>query len=886
MLPFIRCYSSLGPAQISEAGAAPVGLISFELLLFLSIRKPCQMRRYMSKHLFVTSLFLLLAVAGVAQKKPTRQTPSRIENAAAVIEVNGSTGAYTIRGGGPAAASITARIGAKVNGQWIYSSDYPQHRVTQSSFPEEAGAGSQLSVVNTGAADRPDLVCTLLAHSDPAFTEIRVEVQNHTAIQIAVEGIRVLEATTTPRINLGGPDGADRVLSDSFSEDRPALAIHDLFGVEGGMHRGVGSQLIYNRQSRQSLFIAALTSEKWLTVLRLRVDEQARKISAYEVDSTGTTELAKENSLRKSPPQDQIELSLPVGPGEGVSAEPVMIALSSNYQADLETYGDLIRKLHHARVSAPTPIGWWSWTAFYFGLNADTARSNAEFLSEQLKPLGYRFFHIDEGYQYARGEYTTPNAAKFPDGMGALENHVRAMGLTPGIWTAPFEVSERSWLYENHPDWLVHNDSGAPIHAGFVIDNPEANRRLDRLYILDSTNPGAQEYLRSTYRTLAKDWGIRYIKLDFMDDSAIEGKYYRPNTTALEAQRMGLKVIRDAVGEDVLLDKDGSPMLNPVGIVDAGRISQDTGHTFAASRDAATGVAARYYMNRNFFIADPDAFSVSKQTVDEQEWHGGKRPLTLNEAEVSIAMSAVSGGMFEIGDDLPRLFEDAERMALVKNQDLINMARLARASTPLDLMDYAPEDQIPSIFLLRESKRTSILTVFNWTEQERPHQIRLSAIGLKVGGHDRVSDILNPKENGADNTDEITLRLPPRSVRMFKIEDTSVVKTEPAIAATVPAEAQTGAAIAFTAAPDRDTAPVLTYAWDFGDGTSEKGSSVTHAYTHAGSFLVRLSVEDIDGMRSEKQSTVAVHGKIDTRFDPTNIQRPPSWGLTKQTKRK
>ena len=39
---------------------------------------------------------------------------------------------------------------------------------------------------------------------------------------------------------------------------------------------------------------------------------------------------------------------------------------------------------------------------------------------------------------------------------------------------------------------------------------------------------------------------------------------------------MGLEIIRGAVGDDVLLDKDGSPMLNPVGIVDEGRISDDT----------------------------------------------------------------------------------------------------------------------------------------------------------------------------------------------------------------------------------------------------------------------------------------------------------------------
>jgi len=52
-------------------------------------------------------------------------------------------------------------------------------------------------------------------------------------------------------------------------------------------------------------------------------------------------------------------------------------------------------------------------------------------------------------------------------------------------------------------------------------------------------------------------------------------------------------------------------MLNPVGIVDTGRISQDTGHTFEAPETAASGIAARYYMIGNFFVADPDAFSVS-----------------------------------------------------------------------------------------------------------------------------------------------------------------------------------------------------------------------------------------------------------------------------------
>ncbi len=220
--------------------------------------------------------------------------------------------------------------------------------------------------------------------------------------------------------------------------------------------------------------------------------------------------------------------------------------------------------------------------------------------------------------------------------------------------------------------------------------------------MLDATNPAAQDYLRQTYRTLVRDWGVRYIKLDFMDTTAIEGYYYRPNTTALEAQRIGLEVIREAVGDDVLLDKDGSPMLNVVGIVNEGRVSTDTGHSFSHSQIAAPAIFARYYMNRNFFINDPDAFTVSKQVLDE---HPNAAALTLNEAQVSIALAALSGGMYQIGDDLPTLGADVDRVALVENGDFLQIAKLGRAAVPVDLLNYRAEDQQPSVVLLNEDKR-------------------------------------------------------------------------------------------------------------------------------------------------------------------------------------
>jgi hypothetical protein len=212
-------------------------------------------------------------------------------------------------------------------------------------------------------------------------------------------------------------------------------------------------------------------------------------------------------------------------------------------------------------------------------------------------------------------------------------------------------------------------------------------------------------------------------------------------------------------------------MLNPVGIVDAGRISQDTGHSFDASRDAASGIAARYYMNRNFFIADPDAFTVSTQTVDDQSWHGGQRPLTLDEARVSIALAAVSGGMFEIGDDLPTLGASPERLSLVKNRELIDMARLGHASTPVDLMSYEKSDRQPCIFLLRENPRQSILTIFNWTDQERSRAVDFKRLGLKEPGQYQIVDVFGEKDCCSNSSGAIHLVQKPHSVRMLKLID-------------------------------------------------------------------------------------------------------------------
>ena len=818
----------------------------------------------------LTRLMAIATLLAIAAIPASAQSDLLIHNKQLTVVVRARDGAYEILSHGLQQPVLVSNVGVQVGREWVSSSAYPHHEATPSSFEDALGAGHAVRVTFSGLANKPDLVATLRLYDDEPYGDIAVLVRNGTGKSITVQAIRVVDAVGKPPVDLGASDENDRVLLEGFTED-PTIQIGGLAQAPHGVYSGACNDLIYNLASKQSLMLSALTSERFLTVTHLRVTPASSgvaHIASFTVDSTGTTEFVLDRD--QIAPAQQIQLSLPVPPGDSLASERVMVATGQDYLQMLENYGTAIRRLYKLHFPQTAPIGWWSWTAFYAGVNEGEISTNAKWLAQHLLSLGYDYFHIDEGYAYARGEYTTANATQFPHGMWNTEHEIAHLGLVPGIWTAPFYVSNRAWVFEHHKDWLVHDAQGKPIKIGYVA------RRQDELYVLDPTHPGAQDYLRKTYKILTREWGIRYIKLDFMDSTCIEGFFYRPHTTALEAQRIGLKIIREAVGDDVLLDKDGSAMLNPVGLVDEGRIAPDTGHSFTASRDAVPNIAARFYMHGNFYLSDPDAFSVTK-VVDldpDQAWHRSRTGLTLNEAQVQIVLAALCGGMYEIGDDLPTLSSQPERLALVENQELLDMIRLGRAARPLDLMTFRPEDQEPSVFFLVEDPRQAMLVVFNWAERPLSHSFTVAGLGLPADHPFHAFDVL-------DKDAEISLQggaleiadQPPHSVRVIKLVDDSIPAAAPQVTAQVPASASAGQSFPLSAALEGKSVPAISYHWDFGDGTETNGQNVTHTYTLGGTYSVNLTVKGFDGLSAQKTFSIATTGTVHARYDLSRNRR-------------
>ena len=430
------------------------------------------------------AVYLLVVCACAAAVFGADSQPASIANPQLRISLTSQSDLYEIRAQPSNRTVLRARIAANVDHQWVSSKLYPSAQTSLSDFRDSLGSGRELTTTFSGLQGKPNLIRVLRLYADRPFGTVLVRIQNATGKPVTVQSIRSLEAEGARIVDLEGKDGADRVLSDSYSEDRPPVRVYNLgdmptFGAfdravnpKSPTHLAVGSQLIYNRQSGQSLFLGTLSAHIWITILRLGTTPGASEpaISSYTVDSTGTTEIEKRESLYKSAQEDLIELSLPVLPGQELASEPVLFAAGADYHALLETYGEAIRIVNKARVNTEAPQGWWSWTDYGPGITEGFAHTNAQWLAQHLKADGYKFVLIDEGYQYARGEYATPDATHFPQGMQFFGRQLCDLGLRLGVWTAPFEVSDRSWIFQHHKEWLVRNASGQadPDHpAGF-----------------------------------------------------------------------------------------------------------------------------------------------------------------------------------------------------------------------------------------------------------------------------------------------------------------------------------------------------------------------------------------------------------------------------------
>jgi Melibiase len=244
-------------------------------------------------------------------------------------------------------------------------------------------------------------------------------------------------------------------------------------------------------------------------------------------------------------------------------------------------------------------VGWCSWFAFFDKVTDRDVRRTADVMSEALRPYGYEYLQVDDGYERGTGLpdlWLTPNA-KFPEGLAATADYIRQKGLTPGIWTnATFSQTD----YANqHTEWFVRDAAGR-VARGNWIDHP-----------VDASAPGALDALvRPIYRGL-RGMGWEYFKLDSLRHLRYEGynsyreQFEKKGLEPGEVLRQYVAAVREEVGRDHFLLACWGIRPELVGLVDGCRLGTD-GFSYA-------GLAQFNSFNNVVWRNDPDHIELSEK---------------------------------------------------------------------------------------------------------------------------------------------------------------------------------------------------------------------------------------------------------------------------------
>jgi hypothetical protein len=412
----------------------------------------------------------------------------------------------------------------------------------------------------------------------------------------------------------------------------------------------------------------------------------------------------------------------------------------------------------------------------------------------QREGLPVRVFQIDDGFTPEMGDWLEVKP-QFPRGVQPLLADIGSAGFVPGLWIAPFMVGNRSHLFRDHPDWVVHDRrTGGPLIQMEQAGEYRWHKRSEEYYILDTTQPEAFAYLRRVFRIWRHDWGCGYFKTDFMQFGSEHGPdravWHTPGLTRVEIWRNAASMIRNEIG-DALWVGCGCPLWASVGLVDGVRVAGDVGVAWTGGlspQSLLRDLASRNFANHILWQLDPDSVLL------RERFH------SLTEAEVrSLAIYAgMSGGILMTGDALDEL--PPERLRLLKlilgqtratcHFPLLEHSALIyepwAADGPPRIVRHQPRPVDPVLVQVRcpsdremaGSAEPAAAAVFLFNTGQHPVQRTYPLATLGLAGPQHVFDwTLNQAWPAA--VDRLSVTLPPHDGRLLYLSQEPIPEQAP-----------------------------------------------------------------------------------------------------------
>ncbi|MGN0522542.1 MAG: glycoside hydrolase family 36 protein [Eubacterium sp.] len=280
--------------------------------------------------------------------------------------------------------------------------------------------------------------------------------------------------------------------------------------------------------------------------------------------------------------------------------------------------------------------GYTTWYNYYTGITEEIVRRDLKSISTLDTKID--IFQIDDGYQRTVGDWLITDGKKFPSGMKAVADLIHENGMLAGLWLAPFAVTPKSYIYEEHKDWLVRDKKGRTRFA---------SQNWGGFYALDIYNTGVRDYIRKVFDTVLNDWGYDMVKLDFLYACSIIPIHGKSRG---EIMCDAMDFLRECCGDKIILGC-GVPLAPAFGKVDFCRIGADVGLQWEdksfSREDVSTqhtlmNTIFRRHLDSRAFLNDPDVFLLRDNNIN----------MPFSKRRLIAEVNSLCGNLLFVSDDV------------------------------------------------------------------------------------------------------------------------------------------------------------------------------------------------------------------------------------------
>jgi hypothetical protein len=414
------------------------------------------------------------------------------------------------------------------------------------------------------------------------------------------------------------------------------------------------------------------------------------------------------------------------------------------------------------------PTTWCSWASYFGDVTEDAIVRNTDWIAGHLKPYGFQYVQIDDGYDRIPGKWGKAghnwidqwDKDRFPNGPEWIAKYIKSQGLRPGLWLVP---NAYSGAVETHPEWYLRDKEG-----GFIRDYNTPS--------LDSSNPEVLDFLRKMFRTLG-DWGFEYYKFD--GEFALPAyvpkvdltRLHDPETDPVEIFRKRLAVIREAIGPETFVEgcPSGTP-LDGIGYFNSYFNGQDVYNNWQGMHSLFDSINSNAFLNRMVVYVMPDGVELGEHMSIEDAKR--RRPpnvainasqreepvtglgVTLPQARTLVSVVALTGVAYSLTGVMPEL--PPERLPLLQRTlptmpiaplDLFSRGSDAdwacfRSVRADDYVHHYPE--VLDLKVAAESGTYDVVALPNWRSAPVTKDLSLTRqLGLEAGKKHVVFDFWN-----------------------------------------------------------------------------------------------------------------------------------------------